>query len=113
MLSQDVPILSFVLPVPGQSPAKLREKWEGAGDLQQQQLGPSSSALTLLGPGKQQHQGKVMCEAVRLSLGCLQGEAALEEPVHSSGWPNCRRLRGCGRQVAWKAEQALGSSSPL
>lgn len=50
MLSPDVAISSFMLPVP----AKLREKWEGAGDLQQQQqhLGPSSSALTLLGPGE-------------------------------------------------------------
>lgn len=51
MLSQDVAILPFMLPVP----AKLREKWEGAGDLQQQQqqhVGPSSSALTLLGPGE-------------------------------------------------------------
>lgn len=49
MLSQDVAISSFMLPVP----AKLREKWEGAGDLQQQQhVGPSSSALTLLGPGE-------------------------------------------------------------
>lgn len=65
MLSQDVSILSFVLPVPEQSTGKLREKREGTGDLQQQQqhVGPSGSALTLLGP-RQQHHKKMMCETL-------------------------------------------------
>lgn len=110
MLSQDVSILSFVLPVPGQSTGKLRGEWEGAGDLQQQQhVGPSCSALTLLGPG-QQHHGKMMCEALPRpspGRGCSGGAHTL------SRMARLQKAQGYGKQVAWKAEQALGSSSPL
>lgn len=73
ILSQDLSILSFALPVPGQSSAKLREKWEEVGDLHQQHVGPSSSALTLLGPREAAApwEGNVWgCEALPgLSLG--------------------------------------------
>lgn len=116
MLSQDVSILSFVLSVPGQSIGKLRENWEGPGDLEQQQhVGTLQLCIHTAGDHAAVPLDAVWSSPYPVSW-AISGARLLQRSPYApwAGQATESSKAVAGRETsAWEAEQALGSSSPL